>query len=237
MVQHGVDELGNKRRLSQPKSPTVDSSKADLAKKRNEAEAKKAKAAAAAKKAKGKTKKDGGEDEEDEEKELPKEWETGGIGLYIQGLENSYLGGEVETFKVKATIYDAGGNPFYVKSKELSFETERVEVNYDIKPEKEDGVFVFKTMEVFDDLGDLALNDSVIVFEIIDEEDEKRCWTSTNIVYDDQVFNTIDKNPKQLVYDYQRTRIFCCRLPLTADQKMIERGLVVSYTIEKTSKN
>ena len=191
------------------KSPTVDSSKADLAKKRKEAEAKKAKAAAAAKKAKGKTKKDGDEDEEDEEKEkeLPREWETGGIGLYIQGLENSYLGGEVENFKVKATIYDAGGNPAHVKSKELSFETERVEVNYDIKPEKEDGVFVFKTMEVFDDLGDLAVNDSVIVFEIIDEEDEKRCWTSTNIVYDDQVFNTIDKNPKQLkLYDYPENK-------------------------------
>ena len=51
-------------------------------------------------------------------------------------------------------------------------------------------------------MGNDALH-SFVVFEIIDDEDEKRCWTATNIVYDDQIYHSIDKNPKQLkMYNY-----------------------------------
>ena len=124
------------------------------------------------------------------------EWEKG-IGIHIRALENSYLGAEVVSFKVLATVYNPEFKPAYVDDKKVSIHTNQKEISYD-DDTKPDGVFNFSSTHVIDSLGDIDAFNSYVVFDIFDEEDNRRYWTATNIVYDDQLHNTIDKTLKRL---------------------------------------
>ena len=128
--------------------------------------------------------------------ERPKEWENG-LGIYIRSLEKSYLGAEVVSFKVRATVYNQELQPLVVNDAKACIETPDIEINYDDPKNRPDGYFEFLDMQVVP-LGEVDAFNSYLVFEIFDEEGHKRYWTATNIVYDDQVHDAIDKSIKHL---------------------------------------